>query len=138
MLARQQQLMIRTPMAVNTASKGAVNLALRHGSELEGADLIAQVHQQVAGLLGSPCTGGMGGDARQAHAPGVVLDEEQDIQAAQEHRVDVEEVRRHDGVSLGGQERAPGRAAPVGCGVDSGVAEDLPDGRTARPCNPRR
>jgi hypothetical protein len=71
----------------------------------------------------------MGGDARQVHAPGVVLDEEQDIQAAQEHGIDVKEVRGQDAVSLGGQERAPGRAAPVGRGVDSGVVEDLPDGR---------
>jgi hypothetical protein len=58
----------------------------------------------------------VGGDARQVHAPGAVLDEEQDVQAAQKHRVDVKEVSRQDRVGLGGEERAPGLAAPIGWG----------------------
>ena len=47
----------------------------------------------------------------------------------QEDRVDVEEVSRQDRMGLGGHERAPCLAAPIGCGVDAGVAEDLPYGR---------
>jgi hypothetical protein len=63
------------------------------------------------------------------HTPGAVLDEEQHVQAAQEDRAGVEEVRRQDRLGLGGQERAPCLAAPTGCGADASVIEDLPDGR---------
>jgi hypothetical protein len=45
-----------------------------------------------------------------------VLDEEQHVQAAREDRAGVEEVRRQDRLGLGGQERAPCLAAPIGCG----------------------
>jgi hypothetical protein len=55
----------------------------------------------------------VGGDAGQVHAAGAVLDEEQDVQAAQEHRVDVEEVGGEDRGGLPGQERAPGPARRV-------------------------
>jgi hypothetical protein len=36
---------------------------------------------------------------------------------------------RIDRAGLGGQERAPCLAAPIGCGADGSVIEDLPDGR---------
>jgi len=42
------------------------------------------------------------------HAAGAVLDEEQHVQAAQEHRIDTEEVRGEDRRGLPGQERPPG------------------------------
>jgi hypothetical protein len=42
----------------------------------------------------------VGGDARQVHTPGGVFDEEQDVQAAQEHGIDMEEAGREDGFSL--------------------------------------
>ena len=67
-----------------------------------------------------------GGDARQVHAPGVVLDEEQDMQAAQEHGIDVEEVRREDRCGLPGQELPPGLSGTPGCRIDARVLEDLP------------
>jgi hypothetical protein len=35
----------------------------------------SEVHQQIAGLLGHPVAGRMGGDTCQMHAPGAVLDE---------------------------------------------------------------
>jgi hypothetical protein len=40
--------------------------------------LLAEVHDQVAGLLGGPFPGGMQGDAEDADAPGRVLDHGQD------------------------------------------------------------
>jgi hypothetical protein len=43
----------------------------------------------------------------QVHAAGTVLDEEQHIQAAQEHGMDVEQVRREDRLRLGFQECPP-------------------------------
>ena len=53
--------------------------------------MILEVHQEITGLLDHPRARGMGGDSGQVHAPGAMLNEEQHVQAAQEHRVDVEE-----------------------------------------------
>jgi len=41
--------------------------------------LFAEVHDEVAGLLGGPLPGGMEGDAEDADAPGRVLDHGQDV-----------------------------------------------------------
>jgi hypothetical protein len=64
--------------------------------ELRTVSVALEVHQQVAGLLSHPRAGRVGGDAGQVHTSGAVLDEEQHVQAPQEHGVDVEEVRRQD------------------------------------------
>src|SRR5439155_8691367 len=61
--------------------------------ELQAVRLTFQVHQQVTGLLDHPVTCGMGGDAGQVHAAGVMFDEEQHVQAPQELGVGVEVVR---------------------------------------------
>jgi hypothetical protein len=50
----------------------------------------------------------VGGDAGQVHAPAVMFDEEQHIQAPQEHGAGVEEVCSEDRLGLPGQERLPG------------------------------
>ena len=71
----------------------------------------------------------MGGDPGQVHPAGAVLDEEQHIQAAKQHGIDVEEVRRQDRLGLGLQERPPGLADSPGRGVDARVFEDLPHRR---------
>ncbi len=97
--------------------------------ELEAASLVLEVHEQVAGLLGHPLAGGVGGYPGQVHAAGAVLDEEQHVQAAQEDGVDVEEVRREDRRGLPAQERPPGQPGPRLCGADAGVLEDLPHRR---------
>jgi hypothetical protein len=108
--------MIRTPVAVNTPSNTVVNLASRSRiKEFEAVSVILEVHQEITGLLGHPRARGMGGDSGQVHAPGAMLNEEQHVQAAQEHRVDVEEVRGEDRLRLGLQERPPGLPGPSGC-----------------------
>ena len=94
--------------------------------ELLGA--VAEVHQQVAGLLGDPGAGGVGGDPGDVHAAAAVLDHDEDVEAAQEDGVDVGEVDREDRVGLRGQELSPGRAGPSRGGVDAGGLEDRPDG----------
>jgi hypothetical protein len=58
--------------------------------ELLGA--VAEVHEQVAGLLGDPGAGGMGGDPGDTYAAGAVLDHHEDVEAEQEDGVDVGEV----------------------------------------------
>src|ERR1035441_6440270 len=47
--------------------------------ERDPVRLVAEVHDQVAGLLGGPFPGGMLGDAEDADAPGGVLDYGQDV-----------------------------------------------------------
>jgi hypothetical protein len=94
--------------------------------ELEAVSAALEVHQEVTGLLGHPLPRRMGGDPGQVHAPGPMLDEEQHIQTAQEHGIDVEEIRREDRLGLGFQERLPGLPGPPGCGIDARVLEDLP------------
>jgi hypothetical protein len=71
---------------------------------------IAEVDQQVAGLLGDPGAGGMGGDPGEVYAAGPELDHDEEVEAAEEDGVDVGEADREDRVSLWGQELAPGRA----------------------------
>lgn len=94
--------------------------------EFEAVSVILEVHQEITGLLGHPRARGMGGDSGQVHAPGAMLNEEQHVQAAQEHRVDVEVVRGEDRLRLGLQERPPGLPGPSGCRVDVRLLEDLP------------
>jgi hypothetical protein len=71
----------------------------------------------------------VGGDPRDVHAVTLVLDDDEDVEAAQEHGVDVGEVDREDRMGLRGQELSPGRPGPAGRGIESRVLEDLPDGR---------
>ena len=70
--------------------------------------LVAEVHEQVAGLLGDPGLGGVGGDPSNVHAATAVLDHHEHVQAAQEDGVDVGEVDREDRVGLRGEELSPG------------------------------
>jgi hypothetical protein len=42
---------------------------------------LAEIHQQVAGLLGDPVPGGMGGDPGDMYAAAAVLDHHQDVEA---------------------------------------------------------
>ena len=122
--------MIRMSTPVKTASNAAVNLLSRSRiKEPEPVGAIAEIHQQVAGLLGDPDIGGMGGDPGDVHAATAVLDHDEDIEAAQEDGVDVGEIYREDRMGLRGQELLPGRPGPSWRGIESGVLEDLPDGR---------
>jgi len=113
--------MIRMSAPAKTASNAAV--------EPEPVGALAEVHEQVAGLLGHPGPGGVGGDPGNVHAATVVLDHDQDVEAAQEHGVDVREVDGEDRLCLRGQELSPGRSFSSGCGIESGILQDLPDSR---------
>ncbi len=69
--------------------------------------------REVARLLAHPGAVGVGGHARQVHAPRSVLDEEQHVQGAQPRRLDGEEIARHDSVPLRAQELPPQRSLPA-------------------------
>ena len=72
--------------------------------EPEAAAGVVEVHEQVAGLLGEPGAGGVGGDAEDVHAAGGVLDDEERVEPVQGDGVEVEQVAGEDRVSLGAQE----------------------------------
>ena len=69
--------------------------------ELDGSRALAQVHQEVTRRLRRPRAVGMGGDAGQVNAPGAVLDDDQDVEAPQQHGVYVDEVDGENAVGLG-------------------------------------
>jgi hypothetical protein len=50
--------------------------------ESEPVGPLSEVHQQVAGLLGDPGSGGVGGDPGKVHAATLVLDHDEDVEAA--------------------------------------------------------
>jgi hypothetical protein len=56
--------------------------------------------------------GGVGGDPSKVYPAGGVLDDDEEIEAAQEDGVDQGEVDRDDRVSLRGEELSPGCAGP--------------------------
>jgi hypothetical protein len=64
--------------------------------EPDDGGLLIKRDGQVAGLLGDPGTGGVGGDTDETDSPVVQLDEEQHLQPLQEHGVHGEEVAGHD------------------------------------------
>ena len=90
--------------------------------------LLAEVHDQVASLLGCPLPGGVQGDAEDVDTPGRVLDHGQDVGPGAVEQVGREEVARQDRLGLRAQELRPGRPAPP-AGVDAAGLEDLPHGR---------
>ena len=65
--------------------------------EFDPVCLVAEIHEEVAGLLGGPLSGGMQGDPGDADAVGRVLDHGQDIVLGAVKQVDREEVAGRDG-----------------------------------------
>ena len=75
--------------------------------EPEATAGVVEIHEQVAGLLGQPGTGGVRGDAEDVHPAGGVLDDEERVEPVQGDRVEVEQVTGEDRVRLGPQELGP-------------------------------
>ena len=107
----------------NDADVGTGEHGVERGGELavpvadqkpEPIGAVAELHQQVASLLGDPVPCGVGGDPGEVHVAAVVLDHDEDVEAAQEDGVDVGEIDREDGVGLRGQELSPGRPSSAG------------------------
>jgi len=86
-----------------------------------------EVHDEVAGGLGDPGGGRVGGGAQDPDAATGVFDDREDVHGcpAQRHRFD--EVGREQRVGLGTEEVGPGGGRSVGCGIDACLAHDLPD-----------
>jgi hypothetical protein len=87
-------------------SKTLVNLASRsRDQEAEAAGPVTEIHEQVAGLLGSPRTIRRGSRTQDVHPPGSHLHDEQHIEASEEDRVDMEEIAGQQAIGLSAQER---------------------------------
>src|SRR5207247_8929226 len=71
------------------------------------AILVVELHQQVARLLGHPAAVRIGREPDQMDAAGREFDEEQDVEALQEARLDSEEVALKDARRLLAQELRP-------------------------------
>src|SRR6185312_8291584 len=61
-------------------------------------NVIAEVHEQVAGLLGDPACGGMCGDAKDVYPSVDVFDDRETVQPGEEHGVAVKEVASENSV----------------------------------------
>ena len=72
-------------------ARGELGIAVPD-QEVGRATLFSQDQAQIASLLSDPLSHRIGGDAAHMHAPGAELDEEEHIETAKQHRVDVEEV----------------------------------------------
>ena len=85
------------PTARQRSSKTRVNLLSR--SRIRNRMVVvspSRVAREVAGLLGDPCAGGVGGDTREVDSSGVQPHEEQHLQPLPEHGVHGEQVARQD------------------------------------------
>jgi hypothetical protein len=109
--------------SANDADVGAAEHSVERGGELavpvadqepESVRAVAELHEQVASLLGDPGPGGVGGDPGEVHAAAVVLDHDEDVEAAQEDGVDMGEIDGEDGAGLGGQKLSPRRPGSAG------------------------
>jgi hypothetical protein len=96
--------------------------------EPESVGAIAEINEQVAGLLSDPGSRRVGGDPSDVHVATTVLDNDENVEAAQEDRVDVGEVHGEDRVGLRGQELSPGRPRAAGSRIESRALQDPPDG----------
>src|SRR4030088_3147533 len=87
---------------------------------------IIEVHQEVTGLLGGPCSGRMAGCAEDMDVAVADFEDEEDVDPFQgDGAVDVEEVHGQHGRGLGAQEPSPGRiGGPEWCRRDPPRLED--------------
>ena len=81
--------------------------------------------QQVPRRVGGPGARGVFGDPAEVHASAADLDEEQQVEPAQQDGIDGCEVASHG--CLGPEELGPRHLRSRGCGFNAGVLEDLPD-----------
>jgi hypothetical protein len=78
--------------------------------------------------LDDPRTRRLSGYAQDPDPAAGVLNRRQHEQAGAGQGDGLEEVAGDQGISLRAEKTGPGGAGALGCGVDAGLAEDLPDG----------
>ena len=101
---------VRIPASARTASNAAVKFEPRSRiMNLTRVRLVAEVHQEVAGLLRGPVSGWMQRDAEDVDPSGRVPDHGQDVGLGAVEQAGCEEVAGQDRLGLGAQELLPGR-----------------------------
>jgi choline dehydrogenase-like flavoprotein len=93
--------------------------------EPELLDAACEVHEQVAGLLGHPHPGRVGGHPEDVYPAGGMLDREQHLQALQQHCVE-EKTGRQDPLGPRGQELPPGQPGTARRWLDARSFEKQP------------
>lgn len=89
--------------------------------------LVIELHQQVARLLSHPPAIRIRRDAGEADATRPELNEEQDVEALEEERIDSQEVALKDARRLSAQEVGPALLKPPRRRIDPRVPQDRPD-----------
>ena len=117
------------PASANTASKRAVNLVSRSRIKNRKASARRPVAEEVASLLGHPFAGRVPRDTEEVDPAGADLEDEERVDAAQQHGVDGEEVTCQHRVRLRAAELPPGRSGPAWCRVQTGPVQDVPHRR---------
>ncbi|WP_323184129.1 hypothetical protein [Streptomyces sp. NBC_01221] len=102
--------------------------------ERDACDVHAGVHEEVAGGLGGPWAGGVGGDAEQVRTAAAVFEHDQGVDAFEVDGVDVQEVDGDDVLGLGCEELPPGWSGTTWGGVDAGLVENVPHGGGGHLC----
>ena len=125
-------LMTLMPSVRNTSLKLKVNFVSQSPDEELGCSgALAKIRGEVASLLDDPLPRRVGGDASQVDPSSVDLDEEQHVEASEQHRVDGEEVAGQHGPRLRSQELRPGWARSATSRFDAMPAEDCPHAHQA-------
>ena len=91
---------------------------------------IGEITGDVPRLLSDPCRVWMRCHTGDPDSPAAKLDDKQNIEAFEQHGIDVEEVRGHDTRRLGPQELAPGGSVTPGSRAEAVVFHD--PGNSAR------
>src|SRR6266536_5850352 len=91
---------------------GELAVAVADEKPRKADTVVVELHQQVARLLRHPAAVRIGRDPGEVDATGRELDEEQDVEALEEERVDGEEVALEDARRLRPQKLRPARLLP--------------------------
>jgi hypothetical protein len=92
--------------------------------------VLTELPQELPGLLGDPCGGGMGGDAEDVDGAGAYLYDEQRVEALQADGVEMEEIGGEQAAGLGLEKVGPlaVRRLAARRGAETGGTQPPPDG----------
>ncbi len=97
--------------------------------ELDWLGPLGQLVGQIPRLLDHPGSSRKGGHAGYEDLPAVELDEEEDVEPPEQHRVHGEEVTGQHGGGMGLEEFAPRRSWSARSGIKGVALENVPDAR---------
>src|SRR6266568_1920476 len=90
--------------------------------------LLVRLPGQVSGLLSDPGGVGMGGAVGVENAAAADLQEDEDIESSNQHRVDGEEVAGQDRSGVGSEKVCPSRTIAARCRRNAMTTQDAADG----------